>query len=90
MRDRTVVTELPGAQSRIQWLLMKWISIKDKLPEKDSLVLITDGERVTIAEWYQEQGWGLAREDKAIGIFADTITHWMPLPAPPNAMQSSS
>jgi hypothetical protein len=54
---------------------MKWISIKDKLPETDSLVLITDGERVTIAEWYQEQGWGLAREDQAIRIFPDTITH---------------
>jgi hypothetical protein len=63
---------------------MKWISIKDELPEKDSLVLITDGERVTIAEWYQESGWSLSREDQAIGIFPDTITHWMPLPAPPH------
>jgi len=68
---------------------MDWVSVKDELPEHDALVLVTDGEHVTIAEWYQEDGWSLSREDRAIGISSSTITHWMPLPAPPKTLQNS-
>ena len=68
---------------------MKWINVKDSLPKNDGVVLVTDGEHVTIAEWYRESGWSLSREDKAIGFFSTAITHWMLLPAPPKTPQDS-
>jgi hypothetical protein len=62
---------------------MTWISVKDRLPDKDCVALVTDGHHVTLADWTQRDGWMLDREDKAFGITADVLTHWMPLPAPP-------
>jgi len=62
---------------------MTWISVKDRLPNKDCRALVTDGQHVTLADWTQQDGWMLDREDKTFGIFADVLTHWMPLPAPP-------
>ena len=65
-----------------------WISVEDELPPKESeydddsiVVLVTDGNGV-----YK----GLYRRDEYLsGWFTcdlwalDNITHWMPLPAPP-------
>jgi len=63
---------------------MEWISVKDKLPNKNELVLcrVNDfgneftciGEHsVTGAFWFQFSYQSL-----------DKVTHWMPLPKPPN------
>lgn len=59
---------------------MKWISVKDKLPEKQTRVLLFDNGgfgiltgRIGSAGWYLEGG---------LDEFAN-ITHWMPLPEPP-------
>lgn len=52
----------------------QWISVKERLPENGIEVLVvSDGE--TGASWHEkgEFGW-------AIG---GTVTHWMPLPEPP-------
>lgn len=62
---------------------MKWISVKDRLLGKDCVVLVAAGRHVTIADWYQADGWSLRREDRAIGITSDSIAYWMPLPEPP-------
>jgi Protein of unknown function (DUF551) len=62
---------------------MIWISVKDRLPDKDCSALVTDGRRVTLTGWTQSDGWALDREDKAFGTTAETLTHWMPLPEPP-------
>lgn len=61
---------------------MKWISVKDKMPEEDQHVLITDGEDVV-------EGWLDTCSDKDVWYYSDyyqkqDITHWMPLPKPPN------
>ena len=68
---------------------MEWMSVEDTQPKSDGVVLVTDGEYVTAAEWYVKSGWSLAREDKATGISSETITHWMPLPAPPKTRGAS-
>lgn len=47
------------------------------------MALVTDGRHVTLAGWTKRDGWALDREDKAFGITAGVLTHWMPLPAPP-------
>jgi hypothetical protein len=62
---------------------MMWIKIKDRLPDKDCMALVTDGRHVTLADWMERDEWALDREDKALGITAATLTHWMPLPVPP-------
>ena len=73
---------------------MNWISVKDRLPEVDDcydganvLVCLYDGE-ITV-DYYQpapndvnrvpfdRYGWGTYSED--------AVTHWMPLPEPPEA-----
>lgn len=58
----------------------KWISVKDRLPEENVRVLVwldetlydythIDTDRLKRNTWVR---WGKA------------VTHWMPLPAPPN------
>ena len=62
-----------------------WISVKDRLPDKDALVLIhalsADEYRPYLnTAWYDPSGfgWSLLPEP-----FIPAITHWQPLPKPP-------
>ena len=66
---------------------MMWIKVKDRLPDKDCIALVTDGQHVTLGDWTRNDGWMLSREDRAFGITADSVTHWMPLPEPPQKEQ---
>ena len=52
---------------------MKWISVKDRLPEEDQMVLA------------YEPMWGNVQLAKAYdGLnFSEIYTHWQPLPQPP-------
>jgi len=56
---------------------MKWISVKDRLPDKDCEVLVYMGincyRYMELITHYSD--CHLTRHD--------TITHWMPLPKPP-------
>ena len=54
-----------------------WISVKDKLPEEDSHVLVWEKQGFAFVDWYKFGVWQLGTENGAI------ITHWMPLPDPP-------
>lgn len=64
----------------------RWISVKERLPdEKSGRVIMTDGERYYIAprEW-------MHRINGEAGIYIPAnhgagakVTHWMPLPEPP-------
>lgn len=60
----------------------KWISVKDRLPEKGTYVAVYygkfTGNIVDVMAWDGEAWYKTAlRED------AEWITHWMPLPEPP-------
>ena len=69
-------------------LKMEWISVKDKLPEADKLVLVNgdDGVFRAYTDGHNEYpSW----QCSPIGSYAGDscvlgITHWMPLPEPPN------
>jgi hypothetical protein len=66
-------------------LNMKWISVKDELPDSYDTVLIAGKDWVDMGEWMPQWGYG-------DGAFADTShcalseqpTHWMKLPDPPD------
>ena len=59
----------------------EWISVKDRLPEKEGRYLIYDGDRVDAADYIYNSGpiW----LDTAEGYYNYKPTHWMPLPEPP-------
>lgn len=72
-----------------------WISVKDRLPEKDGkyLVCVGDSGYYKIAAFstdktkentYTERGYGWSDYDCDYGFYeVKRVTHWMPLPEPP-------
>jgi hypothetical protein len=53
----------------------EWISVKDRLPKKYGVVLaFTEYGDTNAVYYYVDKSWG----------HPDEITHWMPLPEPPN------
>ena len=77
---------------------MEWISIKDELPEIEEFVLLFDDWQSSSGEKYKDVRVGyldsFTTMKSSQGIdrscvwggteFAFNITHWMPLPEPPN------
>ena len=72
---------------------MDWISVKDRLPERTGLmhdeseyVLVCEKSDLTGCGYvsmcgYTQHGWD--RYDNFGTVNVDRITHWMPLPEPP-------
>jgi len=73
--------------------MSEWISVKDRLPENNDDVLVTDGEDCAVLFFHKNDnkwkyGYGLLEAynyDGGACIEAETqgMTHWMPLPEPP-------
>lgn len=64
--------------------LNEWISVEERLPEGHMQVLMWSA-RWGIAEagsYYNSRFW--VYNELGDGYVGDRITHWMPLPAPPN------
>lgn len=66
---------------------MKWISVKDKLPEKHPLYKgeWSEHDVLILTEFHYKIG--RTKNDKWIDMEnkpIKNVTHWMPLPAPPN------
>ena len=59
-----------------------WISCSERMPRGYADVLVTDGEHVEV-KWWDESGYWNSWTELNSDIFADEITHWMPLPEPP-------
>lgn len=63
----------------------EWISVEERLPEGHMQVLMWSA-RWKIAEagsYYNKHFW--VYTEIGDGYIADNITHWMPLPAPPDS-----
>lgn len=63
---------------------VKWISVKERLPEKETPnctvdVLVTDGTHINIGYYDYIDGMWWTLED----CFYFHVTHWMPLPELP-------
>ncbi|MCV7756373.1 DUF551 domain-containing protein [Escherichia coli] len=59
-----------------------WISCSDRMPKGYADVLVTDGEHVEV-KWWDESGYWNSWTELNSDILAHEITHWMPLPEPP-------
>lgn len=65
---------------------MKWISVTDNLPRINDVVLVYDKHIEDVATGYISEFIG----DRSVWIIdygqsiSDEVTHWMPLPEPPN------
>lgn len=59
---------------------VKWISVKDRLPDDCVEVLVYDTDCGIVIGWYNK------KDDIFVAEFMnelDAVTHWMPLPEPP-------
>ena len=59
-------------------IVQEWISVKDRLPEKDEIVIICTDENFIYAGELIGDTWFLDNDS-----WTATVTHWMPLPEPP-------
>ena len=63
----------------------KWISVEDRLPEKDRVVLAyIDGNRIYFGEFFEEENEWFLRDHG----WLDYVTHWMDLPDVPSKADS--
>lgn len=60
---------------------MDWIKVSEKLPVIGIDVLIWDGEARSVG--YLTTYEGMQFHDFTIGGLNHSVTHWMPLPSPP-------
>ena len=58
--------------------VQEWISVDDRLPEKDEIVIICTDENFIYAGELVGDTWFLDNDS-----WTATVTHWMPLPLPP-------
>ena len=57
--------------------VQEWISVVDRMPEKNSTVIAADDNGIVFQCLYAYDGWDLWDGNTV------NITHWMPLPQPP-------
>ncbi|ELY9023007.1 TPA: DUF551 domain-containing protein [Escherichia coli] len=78
--QQNIPENIPGGNSPVT--PDGWISCSDRMPKGYADVLVTDGEHVEV-KWWDESGYWNSWTELNSDIFADEITHWMPLPEPP-------
>ena len=65
---------------------MGWISVKDKLPEDRSLVIVARGDdRWVFPGFVKDGNWYNAIDD----MREYHVSHWIPLPSPPTEHRGS-
>lgn len=67
----------------------KWISVEERLPEYGVSVLVADAREGFIGKWWLKAGTDTRNgkdfwvDDSDYGFSFAEVTHWMPLPEPP-------
>lgn len=62
-----------------------WCSVKDELPETADLVLTFDTDENYHVSWFEDGKW--ENFNQSYGEVVVDITHWMPLPQPPEEFE---
>lgn len=76
---RDLVNDLPTIDPESLWPTAHWISVKDRLPKPQTEVLAFRRGIMYLA-WYDNEIGRWASNEWG---FLDAVTHWMPLPEPP-------
>ena len=65
---------------------LRWIPVTERLPGRNEIVIVRDGVRVSVGSYspMMEDWWSLSG---SILRCSTTVTHWMPLPEPPEVEQ---
>lgn len=87
MIEKKVVSQCVSADYCRGWndavdAMPRWIPVEGRLPAKSKTVLVVADGMVDIA-CFSENGWGLYT------LECCTITHWMPLPEPPEEAKTN-
>lgn len=82
--QQNIPENIPGGNSPVT--PDGWISCSERMPKGYADVLVTDGEHVEV-KWWDESGYWNSWTELNSDIFADEITHWMPLPEPPQEVK---
>lgn len=61
----------------------QWIKCSERMPDDFVDVLVTDGHYVEIMTRLGDGSWLVLLEEWSTCVSVDGITHWMPLPEPP-------
>ena len=68
-------------------VMPQWISVKDRLPETNELCIVNTEWRAIVPALYGNESWifdeGQGWSEKALSY----VSHWMPLPKPPEAKE---
>ena len=63
---------------------MEWISVKDRLPKDDEDVLVIDDTgRMAVSCYFFSSYGSWLWENRDDQVLLGEVTHWMPLPNPP-------
>lgn len=62
--------------------MSKWIKCSERMPGDFEDVLVTDGGNVEVM-WWDCDGFWDCWAPRYSNISSDDVTHWMPLPEPP-------
>lgn len=57
--------------------VQEWISVKDRLPEENTTVIVATDDGIVFQCLYSYDGWDLWDDNDV------NITHWQPMPQPP-------
>ena len=70
--------------------MSEWISTKDRLPtENDNYLAVVDGEVMEVTFWpdsiknFMGLRWSTCNADGFRWLMNEVVTHWMPMPEPP-------
>ena len=60
--------------------VQEWVSVKDRLPEENTTVIVATDDGVVFQCLYSYDGWDLWDDNDV------NITHWQPMPQPPKVV----
>ena len=60
--------------------VQEWVSVKDKLPEENTTVIVATDNGIVFQCLYAYDGWDLWDDNDV------NITHWQPMPQPPKVV----
>ena len=58
-------------------MVKDWVSVKDRLPEENTTVIVATDDGIVFQCLYSYDGWDLWDDNDV------NITHWQPMPQPP-------